>query len=373
MAPAPPSRLLIDLNAFSHNLQAVRERIPDECLLMAVVKANAYGHGAVRMAERAARDGVDMLGVAAVDEGVELREGGITLPIVVMVEAEPQSVPTAIEHNLRLTVSDLANAEKLGEQARKLNKVVAVHCKIDTGMGRQGLNLERAANDLLFLTRISHIDIEGVCTHFASADSAKDTHTPNQVRMFRQLLRDLDKEGIPYEMAHACNSAGIINQPGASFDMVRPGLMTYGVWPCPNPPESSPLRPVMRWETRVRLVRQVESGATIGYGQTYTARSRMRLVVLPVGYADGYPHALGNKAEVLIRGKRCPVRGAVSMDQIVVDVSHLPEVNVGETAVLIGNEGSETISVEELARRAGTIPYEILVRIGRRVDRVYLN
>jgi len=240
-------------------------------------------------------------------------------------------------------------------------------------MGRQGFDLDTAPEQLLFLTRISHIDIEGIATHFPNADQPDDPTTADQIKNFRQLLRAVSREGIPFEMAHAANSAAIINFPAAAFDLVRPGLITYGVWPMVERPADCPFRPVLRWESRVRLIRTLKAGASIGYGRTFTANSTIRVALLPVGYGDGYMHALGNRAEVLIRGRRCPVRGAVSMDQILVDVSKLPGVDVGETAVLIGADGGDAITAEELAQHADTIPYEILTRIGPRVEREYIE
>lgn len=367
------SRALIDLNAYAHNLGIVKEMIPHACRILAVIKANAYGHGAYPIARRALAHGVYMLGVATVEEGASLREAGIEAPILVMVQIAEDAIGAALEYDLRLMLSSADLAEKVGEQARRANKVVPVHCKIDTGMGRQGFSLETAAAEMLFLTRISNIDIEAVATHFPVADSSRDPFTSNQVRLFKHLLKQLEKEGIPYTMVHAANSPAIINHPNSAFDMVRPGLMTYGIWPTDTPPGASPLRPVLRWETRVALVRTLEPDASVGYGRTYITRDRMRIGVLPVGYADGYKYGLSNRAEVLIRGKRCPVRGTISMDQTVVDLSEVPEAAQGDTATLIGADGDEQITVEELARQAQTISYDILTGLGPRVPREYLE
>jgi alanine racemase len=314
-----------------------------------------------------------MLGVAAVNEAIELREAGVGSPILVLVQPTEEVLPAAIEYDLRLTISDVVTAERVGELARRANRVVPIHCKIDTGMGRQGFPVDTAVAEMMHLTRISHIDIEGVATHFPVAENARDSFTANQIRQFRHVLRQIEKEGIPYEMAHAANSAAIVNHPASAFDRVRPGLMTYGVWPTDSPPASSPLSPVLRWETQVILVKDIQKGETVGYGRTFTAGEPIRVAVLPVGYADGYKHSLSNRASVLIRGKRCAVRGRISMDQTVVEVTHVPGVAVGDVATLIGSDGDESITVEELAERAGTIPYEILTGIGARVERVYTD
>lgn len=371
MSETAASQAIVDLDAYVHNLGVVRRFVGDQAGIMAVVKANAYGHGLETMARKACDAGVRMLGVAAVDEGIALRAAGVDTPILVLMQPELKALGAIIEHGLRLMVSDVATAEQLGEMARRANRVVPVHCKVDSGMGRQGFPLKSAAQDLQYLTRISHIDIEGVATHFPVADKLEDTFTYNQIKTFRQLLKAVNRYGIPYEMAHAANSAAIVNYQGSIFDMVRPGLITYGVWPTEYPPAQNLLKPVLRWETHITQIRELEAGASVGYGRTYTAPAPIKVALLPIGYADGYKHALSNRGEVLIGGTRCPVRGSVCMDQIVAEVTHLPNVQAGDVATLIGSDGEETITAEELARKAGTIPYDILTGIGPRVPRVY--
>lgn len=373
MAKTSASRAIISLSAYAANLDVVRRSIGPGVQIVAVVKANAYGHGLVEMARHAEAWGAAALGVARVQEGVDLREQGIAAPIIVFGHPDAGEAESAIEHNLTLSISTVAAAERIGELAHRMHRMARVHCKVDSGMGRQGFALEEAAEQLRFITRISHIDIEGIATHFPSADDPEDTFTGAQIKNFRALLKTLDRRGIPYESAHAANSAAIINFPASTFDMVRPGLMTYGIWPTRGAPQEGLLRPVLHWETRVSLIRDLEPGSSVSYGRTYTTPGRMRAAILPVGYADGYMHGLSNKAEVLIRGARCPVRGSVCMDQIIVDISHLPEVAEGDPAVLIGQDGEERITAEELAQRAGTIPYEVLTGIGGRVPREYVD
>ncbi|MBI2431584.1 MAG: alanine racemase [Candidatus Hydrogenedentes bacterium] len=368
-----PSRAIVDLQAYRHNIEVVRRYIGENTGIIAVVKANGYGHGLLQIAEQAVRAKVGMLGVATVEEGIRLREAGIEAPVLVLFQPDPDALAAIIEHRLTLMLADVATAELLGEMAHRVNRVVRVHCQVDSGMGRQGFALETAAQDIQYLTRISHIDIEGIATHFPTAEKPEDQFTYNQIKSFKQLLKQLDKQGIPYEMSHAANSAAVVNYHGSAFDLVRPGLMTYGVWPSTAVPLQNPLQPVVRWETRVTQVRHLEPGSSVGYGRTYTTAARMRAAILPVGYADGYKHSLSNKADVLIRGKRCPVRGSVCMDQIVVDVSEIHDVHAGDVATLIGSDGAESITPEELARHANTIPYEILTGIGTRVPREYIN
>lgn len=373
MSEAASSRAMVDLTAYAHNLGCVRELIPADCAILAVVKANAYGHGLIPIARQAVAHGVAMLGVATVEEGIALREAGIEAPILLLVQPAQHALAAAIENGLRPMISDVATAEHIGDLVRKAGKIVPIHCKVDSGMGRQGFEIEQAVRQMLYLTRVSNIDIEGIATHFPVADLSNDPFTINQIRAFKHLLRQLNKHGVPYEMAHAANSAAIMNYPGSMFNMVRPGLMTYGVWPTDTPPVSSPLRRVLRWESRIVLLKQLEAGASIGYGRTYITEAPMRAALIPVGYADGYKHKLSNTADVLIRGQRCPVRGAVSMDQIVADTTHLEEVAVGDRVTLIGTDGDQTITAEELARHAQTIPYDILAGIGPRVQRQYVE
>ena len=366
-----PSRALVDLDAYAHNLKAVRGYIGPGPAIMAVIKANAYGHGSAPVARKALASGASMLGVATIEEGLALRDAGIEGPVVVLFQPPADGLDAVVEHGLTLVVADVPTAEHLGRIAQRMNRLVKVHCQVDSGMGRQGFDLGTAVSEIQFLTRISHIDIEGVCTHFPTADKKDDEFTLNQFKAFRGVLRQLEREGIPYEMAHCCNSPAIVNYPRFALDMVRAGLMTYGVWPTCDTPAETPLRPVMRWETRVTQVREFEAGASISYGRTFTVPGPMKAAILAIGYADGYQHRLSNRAEVLIHGVRCPVRGSVCMDQTVVDITHAPPVKTGDTAVLLGEDSGNRITAEELAAHAGTIPYEILTGLGERSPRIY--
>lgn len=373
MSPAVTSRALIHLGNYAHNLGIVRRLAGEHTAIAAVVKANAYGHGMLPVARKAIACNVRMLAVATVEEGVELREAGIETPILVLFQPHRDAFPDAIAHGLALMMCDSDATRELGEVALREDKVAAVHCMIDTGMGRQGFNPETAQDDLQFLAHLSRIDIQGIATHFPSADLSEDAFTYGQIKKFRQLLKYAAKSGIPFECAHAANSGAIVNYPASIFDMVRPGLMSYGVWPAVDTPHNSLVRRVLRWETRVTQVKPLDTGESVGYGRTYTTPKRMLAAVLPIGYADGYQRSLSNKAEVLIRGRRCPVRGSVCMDQIVVDVTSLPECKEGDIATLVGTDGADEITVDELARHAGTISYEILTGIGRRVIREYIE
>ena len=365
------STLTVDLLSYSKNLENIRGRLPSGCDIMAVVKADAYGLGAVPIAKRAIEVGVAMLGVASVAEGAELREAGIEAPILVMVQPRQDDLPIAVRDKLRLTLSDLQTAEWLGDVARKAKSVASVHCEIDTGMGRQGFAVEEASPGLSDVTRISNVDIEGIFTHFASADIAEDPFTENQIRSFRQLLKQLDKDGIPYEAAHAANSAAIFNYPQSYFDMVRAGLCSYGVWPGKRPDNVESLERVVTWESSIVLIRDMPGGASVSYGRTYRVPGPTKLAAVPVGYADGYRVALSNRGDVLVRGQRCPVRGRVTMNEMMVDVTDVADAVVGDKVTLIGRDGTGEVTVEELAERANTIPYEIITGIGAAVAREY--
>lgn len=365
------STLRVNLDAYAHNLRALRERLPGETKVLAVVKANGYGLGVERIAARALEAGAEMLGVATVDEGAQLRELFPEARILLLYQPPLDRFDLVISHNLRVTLNDASAAERLGDLARRAQVIVPVHCEVDTGMGRQGFPPESAVKDIQQLTRISNIDIEGLMTHFPSAETPDDPFTQNQIKLFRALLRDVDKAGIPYELAHAANSAAVMLYPAAAYTMVRVGLMSYGVWPGETPLEDSPVRPVVRWESRVTAVRKLPGGASVGYGRTFRTNEPTRAATVLVGYADGYPHAVSNVAEVLIRGRRFPVIGRVSMDAITIDVSSMREVAVGDRVTLMGSDGCEAITVEDMARWANTIPYEIMTGIGNRVTREY--
>jgi alanine racemase len=366
-----PSRAIIDLNAYISNLELAR-RLSGDADIIAVIKANAYGHGLVPIAHAAVRAGAKMLGVATVQEGIELRENDVRVPVLVMVSPPKKELPLFLQYQLTLTVVDKAMAQELGALAHSSGRVATVHCKIDTGMGRQGINYEAALDTLQFVSRITHLDLQGIYTHFPAADIPDDAFTHNQIKAFKQLLKQVDKAGYPYELAHAANSAAIVNYHDSVCDAVRPGLMAYGIWPTDRDSNANLIQPILRWETSVAQVRNLSEGRTIGYGRTYTTGKPTKTAVLPVGYADGYRYQLANKASVLIGGKRCPVLGSVCMDQIVVDVTEVPDVAAGNTATLIGADGDEHITAEELAKLAGTIPYDILTGIGPRVRREYI-
>jgi len=374
MPAPPPSRATIDLAAFAHNVHTVQQIAGPQRAIIAVLKADAYGHGIFPVARKATECGARMLGVATVPEGVAMREAGIEAPVLVMMQPDRDAFPAVLEHRLTLMIADRGAAERLDRLGARAGKIVPIHCMIDTGMNRQGFHIDEALDELAAIARLTHVDIEGIATHFPNADRVADAFTGHQIAAFAALRARLSAQGVPFSMAHAANSPGLIHYPESRFDAVRPGLILHGVWLNRTRPASlNELRPVMRWQSHVTQVRELSPGDTVGYGRTFTAAKPMQMAVLPVGYADGYPHHLSNNADVLLHGERCPLLGTVSMDQIVVDVTHLPDIAPGDVATLIGSDGVNTITVEEIADRAGTVPYEILTSIGNRVAREFVD
>ncbi|MBX3180389.1 MAG: alanine racemase [Candidatus Hydrogenedentes bacterium] len=366
-----PSRALVDLDAYAANIAWARESsgIP----IMAVVKGNGYGLGAVPLARRALEAGSPVIGVATPGEGIALREAGIQGPVLVLMQPDPDAFPELLDFALTPALCDVAAARSLDALARDRGQVFPVHAMIDTGMGRQGFALETAVADLSAIAGLPNIRLAGIATHYPVADITDDPFTREQVERLRGVVGELRAAHIDCGMVHGANSAGVVNARDPLFTMARAGILTTGVWPTDTVPEPNPIRPVLQWVTRVSQVRALPPGHTVSYGRTYTARDGMIAAILPVGYADGYRRAFSNRAEVLIRGHRCPVRGRVCMDQTVVDVTGVPGVVPGDEAVLAGGQGEDRITLEELAAHADTIPYEILTGIGQRVERVYVE
>ncbi len=374
MSYTSPSRVCIDLNAYEHNLRVVRRCIPDNCRILAVLKADGYGHGAVPLARRAIKAGVYGFAVATVEEGLKLRAAGLACPIVVTVQPVPEAIEEAVVNGLELMVSDKDTVHVIQEKAQRVKEVANIHIKVDTGMGRQGIRYNSAPDIVERIAHLPAVRIAGIATHFAVADEPDNPFTANQLERFRIVLMEIERKGIACGLAHAANSAAIMHHGRtAAFDMVRPGIMTYGVAPDASCPNKDDLVPVLRWESRIVTTKYLPKGVPIGYGCTYITSNKMRVGIVPVGYADGYPVALSNRAEVLIRGRRCAVLGRVSMDQIVVNMTGLTRAGTGERVTLIGKDGNEEITATELASRAGTISYEILTGIGNRVERWYVG
>ncbi len=369
-----PTWAEIDPNAFRRNLTALAGVLAPGVRMIVVLKADGYGHGAVPLARAAAAlPGLPLwgFGVSSVEEGQALREAGLKTPVLILGSLFPfDAFEVALRHDLTPTVASLAAAQALERTAGALKRRAAAHVKIDTGMGRIGVSPKAAAQTLEAVLKSPSLRLEGVYTHLAQADSAEVTR--NQLDLFEQAVAPLRAGQVPF-LAHVANSAAVLRHPRAHLDAVRPGLALYGICPSEDLRSRADLSPVMAWKTRVVFLKTVQPGTPVSYGGTFRFEKAARVATLPVGYADGYRRSLSNKGQVLVRGRRCPVVGRVTMDQILVDVTQVPGVDVGDEAVLLGAQGRDRISAEELARWADTIPYEIVCGVSARVPRVLLE
>lgn len=365
-----PTHAEIDLDLIQHNVRALRRMAPDSAF-MAVVKADGYGHGAVPVALAALEAGASWLGVAVAEEGVTLREAGITAPILIFGYVPPEQADLVVAHDLRAAVFHRDIARALSEAARRAGRKATVHLKIDTGMGRVGVKPEAAVDFARLLRHDPHLDFEGVFTHLATADEPDNDFAARQLQAFDGALQALREAGLEPPVRHACNSAGLMLHPAGHYDLVRGGIAIYGLEPDPAVSWPADLKPALTWRTRVGFIKTVEPGTPVSYGCTYRAQGRERIASLPIGYADGLSRHLSNKGEVLIGGRRCPIVGRVCMDQTMVRVPDDLEVQVGDEVVIIGQQGAESITAGEMAGRIGTINYEVVCAISKRVPRVY--
>ncbi|MBN3033355.1 MAG: alanine racemase [Candidatus Saganbacteria bacterium] len=356
----------ISLTAIKHNIGAIKKLVAAGAKFMAVVKANAYGHGAVAVARAAGEAGADYLGVANLKEALELREAGLLSPILILTESPTSVADEIIQHGLTQTVYSFSEAKALSDEAVKRNRSARVHVKIDTGMGRVGIAPSEA---IAFITKVSSLpglELEGIFTHFAKAENPEDTFTKEQFDKFRQIIARLPQ--VP--LKHAANSAAALFHPQAHLDMVRVGLMIYGLYPQGNSRRLINLQPALSFKTRVTYLKKVPAGTPLSYGSTYVTPEETSIATIPVGYADGYSRRLSNRGQVVIRGQRFPVVGNISMDLALVNVGDA-RVEVGDEVVLIGAQNGQGISADEIAALEETISYEVVCSIGKRVPRVY--
>jgi alanine racemase len=363
----------VDLDAIAFNVHAFKRHVGQAVEVIAVVKANAYGHGAVPVARAALEAGATRLGVHRAIEGVELRRAGLAAPILVMGYTPPSGAAMMVQHNLTPSLITREFAEAVSAEAVRAGKEVPLHVKVDTGMSRYGLMPGEVVNFARGLTALPGVKLEGLFTHFATADAADQTHVRHQLETFRQVLAALESAGIRIPLRHAANSAATMRLPEAHFDAVRPGIAMYGLDPSDEWPPVFEIRPALTLKSRVSRVRELPPGSGISYGRTFVTERPMRVALVPVGYGDGYHRVLSNKSSVLIRGQRAPIRGRVCMDQFVVDVSGIPNVQQDDEVVLVGRQGEAHIRAEEVARLAGTINYEVTTSLLPRVARVYLR
>ena len=360
----------VDLDAISHNIGAVRQRAAGKKLLC-VLKADAYGHGATAIARRL-QGACDFFGVACMEEAVELRRQGIDKPILLLGYTSPREFPLAVRYDLRTAIFRREDGEALNAEALRQGRQAKVHFAVDTGMSRIGFQVTReAAEDCRYLAGLTGIRAEGMFSHYATADEKDLTRARAQYEKFCEFDRMLRELGVKIPLRHLDNSAGIMNF-GGEFEMVRSGIVTYGLYPSSEVDRRLlPLEPALQWKTSVSFVKWLEPGREVSYGGTYRTESRRRVATVPVGYADGYPRRLSGAFCVLILGRRAPILGKVCMDQIMVDVTQIPGVEAETPVTLVGRDGNETITVEDIARTAGTFNYEFICGIARRVPRMY--
>ena len=358
----------IDLGALNHNYQEIRKQLNPDVKLCAVVKANAYGHGAIPVARAAVEAGAAYLAVATLSEGIELRQAGFTTPILLLGLVLPEESADVVAYEITQVVCDEALPRALSAAAVAQHKTVRVHLKVDTGMGRIGVRPEEIGALAAKVAALPGIEIEGMFSHFAMADCRDKAYTRMQLVKFQQAIAAVKEQGIALPLCHIAESAAILEIPEAHFDMVRAGVIQYGLWPSSEVSHPITLQPVMKLQAKVVWLKTLHPGESIGYGRQFTAKRECRIATLPIGYADGYIRAYAQKGCVEIHGRRAKIAGRICMDQVMIDVTDIPEVSIGDTATLFG---SETLTVDEVASWLGTINYEVPCLIGPRVPRIY--
>lgn len=362
----------IDLNSIEKNINLIRNKIGKDVKILLPVKANAYGHGIIEVSKFVEKNMlVDMLGVASLDEGIELRKAGINLPILIfgLILPDKNLINLIFDYDLSQTFADTALVEKISQVGRKRKKNACLHLKIDTGMGRIGCRPEKAVEIIRQVSSLKYINLEGIYSHFPIADDTDSEYTAKQINKFKQIINELQSEGIDIPIKHISNSAGIIHYPESFFSMVRPGIMVYGYLPSSTMKSSVTLEPSMTLRSYIIFIKSAAGGTPLSYGLTYTTNSKSNIATIPIGYGDGYSRFLSNKGKVIIRNKIYPVVGRVSMDQILVNLGN-DEYPPGEEVILFGKK---TITVDTVADWIDTIAYEVTCGISKRVPRVYIN
>lgn len=366
----------IDLDAAAHNMRQIRKHVGPDVKIAAVVKANAYGHGSVELAKTFAENGADCFAVSSLDEAVELRRyAHIDKEIFILGHTDARRTEELLTYDIEPAVFNLKNAEFFSQEAQRLGKTLRVHIAVDTGMSRVGFQVnEFSVSEIKAIAALPNIEIRGMFTHFAVSDIKDKTFTREQYGHFRWMCKRMEEEGIHIALRHCCNSAAALELPEYYCDMVRPGIIMYGCEPSSDVDiKPYDLRPVMSLRCCIAHVKLIDAGATVSYGRHYTAPSRRKIATLPVGYADGYSRILSGKVDVLYHGHRVPQVGAICMDQCMIDVSGEANVHAGDEVVLFGRQGDSFIPIEEIAAACGTINYEIMCNISRRVPRVYMK
>lgn len=363
----------ISLEAIGHNIREVKKRLPEGVKLLGVVKANAYGHGAVPVASYLENQ-VDYFATATIEEAIELRENGISAPILILGYVSPSQYGDLVEYDITQTIDSYAQALALEKEAARQNRKAKAHLAVDTGMTRIGFQVtEHDADEAAKIADLPHIELEGMFTHFSCADQEDKTYCSMQMEKYDKMTALLAERGVTIPLRHICNSAGIMEFDDHRFEMVRSGIITYGIYPSEEvKKERLDLIPALSWKSHVIHVKEVGPGIGVSYGATYVTEKPMtRIATVSAGYADGYPRALSNQGCVLIHGKKAPIIGRICMDQMMVDVTDIPDVQVEDVVTLVGTDGDETITIEEIANPAARFNYEMLCDISSRVTRVY--
>ena len=372
----------INLKALKHNLQNLKTITEPTTGIMAVIKADAYGHGAIPCAKAAVDSGVDYLGAGIIEEGIELRENGITEPILILGSIFPDEVADLVHHDLATILCTPHLAKALAKEAEKQGKIVNVHIKVDTGMNRLGVLPENLLPLVETISNLPALKLEAISTHFSSADDEDTSITTQQIELFHKTLSELQKAGVTMPpLTHLANTSALFRFPESRSKMVRPGLILYGALPSPvlnsvvqevcQKENLQNFQPVMQWKSKIILLKSVQKGQPLSYSRKHFTQKGSLIATLPIGYADGLHRNLSNNMDVLIKGKRAPQVGTICMDMILIDVTEVPDVQMGDEVVIFGKQGEEEISIEELAKKSNTIPYEILCNVGKRVPRVY--
>ncbi|HHU70294.1 MAG TPA: alanine racemase [Thermoanaerobacterales bacterium] len=365
----------VHLDNIAHNVREIRRITDKKAQVLAVVKAEGYGHGAVQIAKTALKNGADRLAVAIMEEGLKLRGAGIKEPILILGYTPKSQLKTAIMHNIALTVYTLEGAEAVSKAAQEAGIKAKIHIKLDTGMGRLGfLPTEKSISDIMKIFKLPNIDIEGIFTHFATADSKNKTYTMQQFERYMWVCSRLEEENIRLPLRHTANSAAIIDLPETHLDMVRAGLIIYGMYPSDEVEKTKiSLKPAMALKTVISHIKELPPGYSVSYGAAFTTTRDTVIATIPIGYADGYSRLLANKGEVLVRGQRSPLVGRICMDQCMIDVTHVNGVSVGDEVVLFGKQGADAILADDIAKILGTINYEVVCMVGKRVPRIYIK
>ena len=366
----------IDLDAIAYNMEQMKQNIRPETKVMAVIKADGYGHGAVQIAEMMERwNYIWGFAVATLDEAVVLRTEGIQKPILVLGCVFPDQYMEMLKHEIRMNIYTEEMAESISRMAAREGKTAYMHIKLDTGMSRLGFGInEQSAETIKRISKMPNVNMEGIFTHFTKADEKDKSFTKKQIQEFVWMTERLKEKNVRFTYEHCSNSAGIIDVPEANFDIVRAGISTYGLYPSEEVDKTNvKLKPALALKSHVAFVKEIERGTPVSYGGTFVAKEKMKIATIPVGYADGYPRSLSNKGYVLIRGKKAPILGRVCMDQFMVDVTQIEGVSFGDKVTMIGKDGNEILPVEVLSEVSGRFNYEFVCDLGKRIPRVYVR